>query len=198
MPPWLASLTHYVKEVLHNRFGIANLGWKCSNKLSADGSHSCLIGNGCDTWFWLDNWLGGSPLKVDFPCLFRLDSNTQCLVCNRSPTFHTLASTHVVPDTNFSVTGPLPYTGFEFHWAWRRPIRSGPESDKLTTLCNLVAQLRLTDDIDLWECTVDDTRFFTVKGMSSHIINTTSPPPTTSSPTRWNNLIPLKVNVFTW
>ncbi|GJR77131.1 putative RNA-directed DNA polymerase, partial [Tanacetum coccineum] len=103
------------------------------------------IGNGCDTRFWHDNWLGGSPLK-----------------------------------------------------AWRRPIRSGPESDELTALCYLVAQLRLTGDIDLWECIVDDTRIFTVKGMRSHIINTTSSPPTTSSPTRWNNLIPLKVNVFTW
>ncbi|GJV99406.1 RNA-directed DNA polymerase, eukaryota, reverse transcriptase zinc-binding domain protein [Tanacetum coccineum] len=149
-----------------------------------------------NTRFWRDNWLGGSPLKVDFPRLFRLDSNLQCLVCNRSPTFHPLASTHVAPD--FSVTRPLPQTGLEFHWAWRRPIRSGPKSDELTTLCDLVAQLRLTGDIDLWECTVDDTRIFTVKGMRSHIINTTSPPPTTSSPTRWNNLIPLKVNVFTW
>ncbi|GKF48466.1 RNA-directed DNA polymerase, eukaryota, reverse transcriptase zinc-binding domain protein [Tanacetum coccineum] len=34
--------------------------------------------------------------------------------------------------------------------------------------------------------------------MRPHIINPTLPPPTTSSPTRWNNLIPMKVNVFTW
>ena len=61
-----------------------------------------------------------------------------------------------------------------------------------------MAQICLTDDIDSWECTVDDTRLFTVKGMRSHIINSSSPPPTISSPTRWNNLIPLKVNVFTW
>ncbi|GKD98775.1 hypothetical protein Tco_1382672, partial [Tanacetum coccineum] len=135
----------------------------------------------------------GSPLKVDFPRLFHLDSNPHCLVCNRSPTFHPLASTHVVPDTDFYVTHPLPHTGLEFHWAWRRPIRSGPESDELTALYELVAQLRLTGDIDLWECTVDDTRIFMVKGMRSHITNTTSPRPTTSSPTRWNNLIPLKV-----
>nr|GEZ36853.1 RNA-directed DNA polymerase, eukaryota, reverse transcriptase zinc-binding domain protein [Tanacetum cinerariifolium] len=79
-----------------------------------------------------------------------------------------------------------------------RPIRSGPYSDELTALCNLVAQLPLSDDFDLWECTVDDTRIFTIKGMRFHIINPTSPLPTTSSPTRWNNLIPLKVNVFTW
>ncbi|GJZ44970.1 hypothetical protein Tco_0592566 [Tanacetum coccineum] len=93
---------------------------------------------------------------------------------------------------------PLPQTGLEFHWAWRRPIRSGPESEELTTLCDLVAQLCLTGDINLWECTLDDTRIFAIKGIRSHIINTTSPPPITSSPTRWNNLIPLKVNVLTW
>nr|GEU29167.1 hypothetical protein [Tanacetum cinerariifolium] len=109
------------------------------------------IGNGYDTRFWHANLLGGSPLKVDFLRLFRLDSNPHCLVCNRSPTFHPLALTHVVPDTDFFVTRPLPHTGLEFHWAWRRPIRSRPESDDLTALCDLVAQLRLTGNVFTWK-----------------------------------------------
>ncbi|PWA49837.1 hypothetical protein CTI12_AA434360 [Artemisia annua] len=103
-----------------------------------DLDENCLlivIGNGCDTRFWSDNWLGGSPLKVDFPRLFRLDSNPHCLVCDRSPTFHPLASTQVVPDNHVTDIGPSRHTGLEFHWAWRRPIRSVPEFDELTSLC---------------------------------------------------------------
>ncbi|GJY70862.1 hypothetical protein Tco_0474565, partial [Tanacetum coccineum] len=37
------------------------------------------IGDGCSTQFWLDTWLGGSPLKDTVPRLFRLDSNTSDL-----------------------------------------------------------------------------------------------------------------------
>ncbi|GJY78730.1 hypothetical protein Tco_0484531 [Tanacetum coccineum] len=37
------------------------------------------IGDGCSNRFWLDTWLGGSPLKDTFPRLFRLDSNPACL-----------------------------------------------------------------------------------------------------------------------
>ena len=50
------------------------------------------IGNGCSTRFWLDTWLGGSPLKDTFPRLYRLDSNPSCLVCNRCPTFQPLST----------------------------------------------------------------------------------------------------------
>ncbi|GJZ90873.1 putative RNA-directed DNA polymerase, eukaryota, reverse transcriptase zinc-binding domain protein, partial [Tanacetum coccineum] len=114
---------------------------------------------------WMIIGLESPLLKVEFPhaLLFRgLEYHMPIVVSYIAhPTFHPLASTHVVPDTNFSVTCPLPHTGLEFHWAWRRPIRSGPESDELTALCDLVAQLRLTGDIDLWECTMDDTRIFT-------------------------------------
>ncbi|GKE42028.1 hypothetical protein Tco_1469312, partial [Tanacetum coccineum] len=61
------------------------------------------IGDGCSTHFWLDTWLGGSPLKDTFPRLFRLESNPACLVCNRCPTFHPLphvssaATSHSAP-----------------------------------------------------------------------------------------------------
>ncbi|PWA99335.1 RNA-directed DNA polymerase, eukaryota, Reverse transcriptase zinc-binding domain protein [Artemisia annua] len=46
------------------------------------------IGNGRDTYFWLDNWLGGSSLKETFPRLFRLEANPSCLVSERAPLFH--------------------------------------------------------------------------------------------------------------
>ncbi|PWA73278.1 reverse transcriptase domain, Reverse transcriptase zinc-binding domain protein [Artemisia annua] len=43
------------------------------------------IGNGCNTLFWLDTWIGNEPLKDSFPRLFRLESNPSALVCDRAP-----------------------------------------------------------------------------------------------------------------
>ncbi|GJT53203.1 reverse transcriptase domain, reverse transcriptase zinc-binding domain protein [Tanacetum coccineum] len=100
------------------------------------------IVDSCNTRFWLDTWLGGSPLKDTFPRLFWLDSNPACLVCNRCPTFQPL--THV-------------------------PIRSSLELCELSEFCSLVAHLRLSDNSDSWECIIDDSRAFSVKMMRSYI-----------------------------
>ncbi|PWA35232.1 RNA-directed DNA polymerase, eukaryota, Reverse transcriptase zinc-binding domain protein [Artemisia annua] len=42
------------------------------------------VGNGRNTSFWPDKWLGGSPLHVSYPRLYRLDLNPHCLVSDRS------------------------------------------------------------------------------------------------------------------
>ncbi|PWA63176.1 RNA-directed DNA polymerase, eukaryota, Reverse transcriptase zinc-binding domain protein [Artemisia annua] len=42
------------------------------------------VGNGRNTSFWHDKWLGGSPLHVSYPRLYRLDLNPHCLVSDRS------------------------------------------------------------------------------------------------------------------
>ena len=31
-----------------------------------------VVGNGRNTFFWTDNWLGGSPLRLQFSCLYEL------------------------------------------------------------------------------------------------------------------------------
>ncbi|GJR03016.1 reverse transcriptase domain-containing protein [Tanacetum coccineum] len=126
------------------------------------------IGDGCSTRFWLDTWLGGSPLKDTFPRLFRLDSNPSCLVCNRCPTFQPL--THVSSAaTSQSAPTFTPPIGLIFNWAWSRPIRSSLELCELSELCSLVAHLRLSDNSDSWECIIDDSRAFSVKMMRSYI-----------------------------
>ncbi|GJT62074.1 hypothetical protein Tco_1005607, partial [Tanacetum coccineum] len=89
------------------------------------------IGDGCSNRFWLDTWLGGSPLKDTFPRLFRLDSNPACLVCNRCPTFQPL--THVSSAaTSYSAPTFTPPIGLIFNWAWSRPIRSSLELCELS------------------------------------------------------------------
>jgi len=34
-----------------------------------------VVGGGSNTYFWLDNWVGGAPLQVQFPRLFDLAEN---------------------------------------------------------------------------------------------------------------------------
>nr|GFA10581.1 RNA-directed DNA polymerase, eukaryota [Tanacetum cinerariifolium] len=41
------------------------------------------IGNGKDTCFWYDKWLGDKPLKDLFPCLFALELNKEVTVADK-------------------------------------------------------------------------------------------------------------------
>nr|GFA09689.1 reverse transcriptase domain, reverse transcriptase zinc-binding domain protein [Tanacetum cinerariifolium] len=58
----------------------------------------------------------------------------------------------------------------------------------------LVSNLYLSDEDDKWECLLDGSRVFSVKGVrkltGSISIN--------ESRTRWNNLVPTKVNIASW
>ncbi|GKC56537.1 RNA-directed DNA polymerase, eukaryota, reverse transcriptase zinc-binding domain protein, partial [Tanacetum coccineum] len=138
---------------------------------------------------------GGSPLKDTFPRLFRLESNPACLVCNRCPTFHPLPHVSSAATSHSALT-PTPPVGLIFNWAWSRPIRSNLELCELSELCSLVAHLHPSDNGDSWECIIDDSRSFSVKRMRS-FINQVSPTLQVPS-TRWNTLLPLKVNIFIW
>jgi hypothetical protein len=39
-----------------------------------------VVGNGCNTFFWTDNWLGGVPLKLQFSRLYDLSVHKECTV----------------------------------------------------------------------------------------------------------------------
>lgn len=39
-----------------------------------------VVGGGRSTYFWLDNWVGGAPLKVQFPHLFYLTQDKETSV----------------------------------------------------------------------------------------------------------------------
>ncbi|GJY18325.1 putative RNA-directed DNA polymerase, eukaryota, reverse transcriptase zinc-binding domain protein [Tanacetum coccineum] len=43
------------------------------------------IGNGQATRFWLDPWIGGPLLCDSFPRLFRLESNSECMMIDQAP-----------------------------------------------------------------------------------------------------------------
>ncbi|GJX75160.1 putative RNA-directed DNA polymerase, partial [Tanacetum coccineum] len=181
------------------------------------------IGNGQSTRFWTDKWVGNAPLCNSFPRLFRIDLNPNCYVCDRTPaivpgplnaTDH--ATNHVTdasssrlpnisnalaissegPRLMSTLNGSLNPPGLLFQWEWRRPLRPNDISE-LTDLQSLISNFHnLSNDHDHWECLFDNSRSFTVKGMRYLLTNSSSK--SQSSPTRWNKLVPIKVNISIW
>nr|GEX40755.1 RNA-directed DNA polymerase, eukaryota [Tanacetum cinerariifolium] len=84
------------------------------NGINLSDHFSKNIGNDESTKFWLDKWLGGSPLSESYPRLFRLDLNQHCLVRDRAPTAINTPSgasvTVVVAPVSAPVTDPITVT----------------------------------------------------------------------------------------
>ncbi|GJU35576.1 RNA-directed DNA polymerase, eukaryota, reverse transcriptase zinc-binding domain protein [Tanacetum coccineum] len=178
------------------------------------GYTSVLIGNGEPTSFWLDKWLGGPPLCHIFPRLFRLEVNKDCRVCDRCPSVIPLniviGSSHenhttacFVPPHLGSIVDSIqrPNTqilppGLHFNWAWNRPLRSTAETLELEELANLISQLSFSSSQDKWEFTLCTSRRFTVQSLR-YLINNSSTA-TDETTTRWNKVVPIKVNISSW
>ncbi|PWA85227.1 RNA-directed DNA polymerase, eukaryota, Reverse transcriptase zinc-binding domain protein [Artemisia annua] len=165
------------------------------------------IGNGENTRFWIDKWVGNSPLCSAFPRLFRIESQKNCRVSERALFFipHAHCSDHLSLESNarlpsvstyISQIGPSGPPGMNFRWAWFRLPRSGADLEELLELESLISNIHLSSECDTWECLLDSSRIFTVKSMRSVITN--SNVPLDQTPPRWNNLIPIKVNVSSW
>ncbi|GJY35720.1 RNA-directed DNA polymerase, eukaryota, reverse transcriptase zinc-binding domain protein [Tanacetum coccineum] len=119
------------------------------------------VGNGRNTSFWHDKWLGGSPLHVTYLRLYRLDLNPHCSVSNRNTSVPQVSSSEVSESSLVRVpsfgrrsrtTGPI------INWSWSRPIRSGHESSELAELMSLLTHFNLSDEQDSWEFIIDPSR----------------------------------------
>ena len=173
------------------------------------------IGNGQTTSFWHDNWLGGSTLHEIFMCLYRLELDPNCLVCERS--INVPQTNHITVSSPLTISSQYPdvaNNSGQFHipinqnpphshnigpypsWSWRRAIRSQQEYEEMTDLTNLLIGLHLSTNEDTWEFTPAASRNFTVNCMRK-IISSTSIN-SNSLHTRWNKLLPLKVNILAW
>ncbi|GJW18812.1 RNA-directed DNA polymerase, eukaryota, reverse transcriptase zinc-binding domain protein [Tanacetum coccineum] len=127
------------------------------------------LGNRRNTSFWHDNWLGGSSLRDTFPRLYGLETMKNCLVFERAPT----AARTI-----------------------QRTLRSQEENVELCELQDLLFNLNLSMEQDAWEFTPDLLRCFSVKSMRKTISNTLNN--TTIQSTKWNKLLPSKVNIMSW
>nr|GEX32936.1 RNA-directed DNA polymerase, eukaryota, reverse transcriptase zinc-binding domain protein [Tanacetum cinerariifolium] len=132
------------------------------------------IGNGKSTIFWHDNWLGGKTLHEAFMLSYQLETKKDCYVFERHG--FVIQNSHT-SQGSIQVLGPI-----------SQPIISRI-NDGLTNL-------HLSVDQDSWEFTQGSMRIFSVNFMRKTISNTSVDP--TSQQTRWNKLLPSKVNILAW
>ncbi|PWA83353.1 reverse transcriptase domain, Reverse transcriptase zinc-binding domain protein [Artemisia annua] len=128
-----------------------------------------IVNNGASTKFWHDSWNGNSPLKFQFPRLYRLAMNKDCLVrdCWNNG----------------------------WHIEWVRTVSNGTNAHHLAILQNFLAGIILNDSEDKWVWSIDPPSF-SVKSARCHIDIALHPQ--VDPETRWNKLLPKKINIFIW
>ncbi|GKB29168.1 putative RNA-directed DNA polymerase [Tanacetum coccineum] len=163
------------------------------------------IGNGQNTHFWTDMWVGNAPLFSIYPRLFRIEGDHNFSVSERTP--FCVHSQVPAPNSSclngpvgqvLSVDGirPINTHRLSFQWNWQRPLRPC-DLTELAELQSLLSNFRITSSKDdRWECLLDITRNFTVKGMRCLIVNSSIQ--SYSTPTRRNKLVPIKINIASW
>ncbi|XP_071739795.1 uncharacterized protein [Rutidosis leptorrhynchoides] len=135
------------------------------------------IGNGLETSFWCDPWLGDKPLQEAFNWLFRLDNNQEATVNNK---IKWEAST------------------WSASWDWSRDI-NGRNSGELQDLCNLLNSFVKQDTrIDTWNQNLASNEIFTTKKLTRIIDDIYLQDGRNRVETWRNNLVPLKVEIFIW
>ncbi|PWA92914.1 reverse transcriptase zinc-binding domain-containing protein [Artemisia annua] len=126
----------------------------------------------------------------------RTFANPDCLVCDRNPTAQVSLGLQSAQLTDIVPMSPYFPPGLIFQWVWRKELRYGPETEELISLVSLLSNLYLSNVEDRWECIIDASRCFYVKGMRSFISSMSQS--VSSSATRWNKVVPLKININTW
>ena len=155
--PWARVLDVGVK--LHSSGVIPEDTWK-----------RC-VGNGRETRFWDDCWVGHRPLRMVFPRLVILDANQNCLVADR-------------------------WVDGAWRWQWQRSILGGRTLASLQDLMILLGDVCLTDCRDGWKWEIASDGVFSVaetrRWIDDHIL------PEGVISTRWCKVVPRKVNIFIW
>nr|GEV80527.1 RNA-directed DNA polymerase, eukaryota, reverse transcriptase zinc-binding domain protein [Tanacetum cinerariifolium] len=129
------------------------------------------LGNEDKTMFWEDKWCAGGTLKDKFNRLYALES------CK-----------HVTVGTKFSQ--PLLSSLF------RRTPRGGIKMDEFVKMVDDVKEVILSTSEDRWVWDLENTGEFSVSLIRNLIDEKTLP--LTNYKTRWNKLVPIKVNILSW
>ncbi|XP_022041328.1 uncharacterized protein LOC110943906 [Helianthus annuus] len=132
-----------------------------------------VTGNGLHTRFWLDCWLGETPLRYTFPNLFALESNKGCSVAAR-----------------LSVPGNFQGGG----WAWKREPLQVLERDELAACNNLIRTCTLSSARDEWKWLADSSGSFTTASCRDLLAANAAP----FYPFKWSSWVPKKVNILAW
>ncbi|XP_048494429.1 uncharacterized protein LOC125494726 [Beta vulgaris subsp. vulgaris] len=137
------------------------------------------IGNGKNTLFWLDIWVGNVPLKNCFPRLFSIANDSHASVAS---------------------CGSWNSGNWVWNLEWRRSFRPRDEVEwsSLQVLLKSVCLSQESEDSLIW--TPHKLGMFTVKSCSLEL---SKPSPQLHSKVinwkrMWKGLIPPRVEVFTW
>nr|GEW96418.1 RNA-directed DNA polymerase, eukaryota [Tanacetum cinerariifolium] len=128
------------------------------------------IGDGFDTRFWFDLWIGDSPLHIRFHRLLALELDKEISVADKM---------HFPLDHSF-----------------RRIARDGLERHQMTELQSMLDLVSLSQSRDRWFCDLTGDGEFWVKEVRNSINDIFLP--SSVEPTRWVKHIPIKVNIFAW
>ncbi|XP_071717846.1 uncharacterized protein [Rutidosis leptorrhynchoides] len=148
-------------------------------KLGVNFSNSFFkqIGNGIDTTFWEETWLGDKPLKNVFGRLFRLEADQQAAVSDR-----------------------ITWARGSWHanWSWVRmpSVRACDELQELSSLLNSYPKQGLTKDSWNWKLAANG--IFATRKLSGLIDDMLLRDNRTRHETLRNFLVPLKVEIFIW
>nr|GEZ22198.1 RNA-directed DNA polymerase, eukaryota [Tanacetum cinerariifolium] len=136
--------------------------------------HACVkkkVGDGEQTLFWKDSWLFDPHLKNIFPRVYALETKKHASVATK------------FRDTSMSAS-------------FRRVLRGGLEEDQFQLFVDKVASVILFCIKDRWVWILDSGGELSVKSarlyIDDYLLSIVGPP------TRWVNVIPIKINIFTW
>ena len=129
------------------------------------------IGNGEDTRFWEDCWVGDKPLSIQFPRLFALDGDGGCRVADR-------------------------WDGCGWRWQWQRSFDGGRTFAEFQSLLGILDGVGCTLSTDTWVWDLSSDGAFSVSETRRWIDDRVLP--VGMLKTRWCVLVPRKVNIFIW
>ncbi|GAU45475.1 hypothetical protein TSUD_190940 [Trifolium subterraneum] len=169
--PWFASL--WWKDICSIGHNLNN-NWFSNNVVKK-------LGNGVDTSFWEDTWVGNRSLKDRFPRLYSISIQKEAKVAE----LHSFVNT--------------------VHWTllWRRRLFVW-EENLLLQLLELINPITLLGEIDRWGWVPEKDDLFTVKStfslVSNLIVSADLVPPWYASAFSviWKCPAPSKVTAFAW
>jgi len=134
-----------------------------------------VVGNGQNTFFWTDNWLGGAHLKLQFSRLFKLSVHKDCSVEDMTR---------------------LGWLDGGNAWRWRRRLLAW-EEESLRKCYALLVNVVLQDNLqDSWRWLLDPSHGYTVRGTYRYLTTYDELMPAGVYNNVWHKLIPSKVSLF--
>ena len=116
--------------------------------------------------------MGTRSLKDQYARVYAMESNKECMVRDR-------------------------WVDEQWQWNWDRSMPEGGRTgQQFIDMQQALHHLELSDREDTWQCTLQQDGSFTVACIRKHIDEKTLHSGDTE--TRWNNLVPIKVNILVW